>query len=110
MCKRYDNILLPSFESKNIAQKIKHKETNRHLLKYAHYSFKQKLKWVGKKLDCKIIDVTEEYTSKTCGNCGHIDNKLKNKKIYDCKKCKKGKVDRDLNGSRNILIKYLKSL
>lgn len=48
--------------------------------------------------------VREDYTSKTCGKCGYIDNNLGSKKIYDCKKCKI-KIDRDVNGARNILLK-----
>ena len=38
--------------------------------------------------------------------CGNIKYDLKGEKIYKCSKCNY-KEDRDINGSRNILIKYL---
>ncbi len=33
--------------------------------------------------------------------CGNIKDDLKENKVYDCLKCKT-KMDRDINGSRNI--------
>ena len=38
--------------------------------------------------------------------CGNIKYNLRGEKIYECSKCRY-KEDRDINGSRNILIKYL---
>ena len=49
--------------------------------------------------------VTEEYTSKTCTRCGGISDKY-NRRRKECEYCKY-KIDRDINGSRNILIKNL---
>jgi putative transposase len=50
--------------------------------------------------------MTEEYTSKTCTNCGHLHGALGSNKVYDCASC--GVVyDRDAGGSRNILIKNM---
>ena len=55
---------------------------------------------------CNVLEVTEEYTSKTCGKCGFINKKLGANKIFNCNKCKL-QIDRDLNGARNILLKFL---
>ena len=55
---------------------------------------------------CTIDICTEEYTSKTCGQCGTIKN-IGNKDIYCCNKCNLI-IDRDVNGARNIAIKRLK--
>jgi len=55
----------------------------------------------------KINIITEEFTSKTCGNCGWLDEKLLNKNIFNCKSCNL-KLSRDINGARNILLKHLK--
>ncbi|CAG8439319.1 5949_t:CDS:2 [Scutellospora calospora] len=53
-----------------------------------------------------IVECTEEYTSKTCGVCRIINDKLGSSKVFKCKDC--GYVyDRDFNGARNILLKYL---
>ena len=47
----------------------------------------------------------EAYTSKTCCNCGHIDQKLGNKDVYNCKECGI-EVLRDINGAINILLRF----
>ena len=56
----------------------------------------------------EIIIVTEEFTSKTCTNCGCQGTSYDKKRI---KLCKCGvKIDRDINGARNILIKNIKKV
>ena len=55
----------------------------------------------------KYGKIKEWMTSKMCSNCGEIDEKLGSKEIYECKKCKI-KLDRDINGARNIHIKAIK--
>jgi hypothetical protein len=50
--------------------------------------------------------LTQEFTSKTCGNCGNIDSTLGGKKDYKCLNCD-FEADRDHNGARNILIRYM---
>src|SRR5215469_8588846 len=55
---------------------------------------------------CKVIECTEEYTSKTCGHCGQINDKLGGSKTFRCDSCKV-EMDRDANGARNILLKLL---
>ena len=55
----------------------------------------------------ELIEVTEEYTSKTCTNCG-VQSENYNNRI---KKCNCGyKINRDINGARNILIKNIKKV
>jgi len=44
--------------------------------------------------------------SKTCTNCGWINDNLGFQDTFKCKKCKI-EVDRDTTGSRNILLKEL---
>ncbi|RHZ50134.1 hypothetical protein Glove_505g20 [Diversispora epigaea] len=55
---------------------------------------------------CRVIICTEEYTSKTCGCCGHIHRKLGGSKVFRCPSCT-AELDRDINGARNILLRYL---
>jgi transposase len=50
--------------------------------------------------------VTEEYTSQCCSNCGILSNNY-NYRLKICPNCDL-KIDRDINGSRNILIKNWK--
>ena len=55
---------------------------------------------------CRVVICTEEYTSKTCGFCGYIHKKLGGSKVFCCPQCKTN-LDRDINGARNILLRYL---
>ena len=81
------------------------KDTSRTLQQWSHYSFRQILKQKAELNPwCKIIEYNEAYTSKTCGYCGKY-NDMGGSKDY---KCSCGFVmDRDLNGARNILLRYL---
>ena len=57
----------------------------------------------------RVIDTTEEYTSKTCSVCGYLKLNLGGNKVFKCDRCQ-AIIDRDINGARNILIKYLTHL
>ena len=54
----------------------------------------------------RIKLVGEEYTSKTCGVCGVLNQKLGGKTKFVCGECGY-EADRDLNAARNILIKSI---
>jgi putative transposase len=73
----------------------------------SHYKFRQHLINKGNEYGCKIVKVTEEYTSKTCTKCGGMSEEYDKKREKTCKRCGY-KIDRDVNGSRNILLKNLK--
>ena len=49
--------------------------------------------------------INESYTSKTCTRCGNLNSKS-GKETIKCNRCDLVS-DRDLVGSRNILIKFL---
>lgn len=71
-----------------------------------HYNFKQHLINKCNEYGCEIKIVTEEYTSKCCSRCGILSNKYNNR-LKTCINCDLH-IDRDINGSRNILIKNWK--
>ena len=107
----YDTILLPSFNVSNMVKKSKRnlsKVSIRSMLSLGHYKFKQKLKHLCEIYRSKLIEVDESYTTQTCTNCGTI-NKVGGSKIYRCLNCGLT-IERDINGSRNILIKTLSEL
>ena len=104
LCRLFDVVYIPTFETHEMVSKLKHK-TSRAMLGWAHYRFKMKLKSKAEEYSCKVVDCTEEYTSKTCGNCGKISS-IGGKEVWTCKHC--GCVhDRDINGARNILFKQM---
>lgn len=106
----YDVIFLPSFETKGMVtrkdKKIRtlRRNTCRQMMDLNHYQFKLRLKWYANKYGKHVVDCNEAYTSKTRSWDGSIDQNLGSSKII------KGDgfvVHRDINGARNILIKYL---
>jgi len=107
LLKHYDVILFPPFEtSKMVRGKKLSRETKRLMNIFSFYQFKTKLKYkclvTGKKI--KIVD--ESWTSKTCTNCLEINDNLGSSETFKCAHCNLT-IDRDCNGSRNILIKNL---
>ncbi len=110
LVKNYKMIFLPTFETQQMVKKVNRKlttKTARALVTLSHYRFKQMLKHQASKSGCIVVDVTEEYTSKTCSKCGHIHTKLGGSKKFKCPECGHT-LDRDINGAFNILLKALR--
>lgn len=108
----YGLIFLPTFETSQMVVKSRRKlnnKTARNMLTWSHYRFKQTLKHHAVKRSCTVVDVTEEYTSKTCSKCGQLRNKLGGNKIFKCPipDCKHI-MERDKNGAFNIMLKALR--
>ena len=101
----YQKIYLPSFDSQDMVSSNKlHSSSNRMINQLCHFKFKQRLQSkANTKSHCEVYIVTEDYTTKTCTNCGVLNDVQGLKKI-ECKSCKL-KYDRDINGGRNIFIK-----
>jgi hypothetical protein len=82
-----------------------HKTAKRQLLAWNHYKFRDRL------LDrqdehFRVIVQDESYTSKMCGKCDTIKDNLGGSAIFKCDTCGY-RVNRDVNGARNILRKAL---
>jgi len=75
--------------------------TKRRLMALSHYRFREKLKSRAFKFGCKITEVTEYLTSKTCSNCLENNDNLGSSKIFKCSCCNL-LLDRDINASINI--------
>ena len=105
LTENYKSIILPRFESQKMSKNSKRRQANRNLLELQHYKFQERLKEKCLQKHCKLHICTEEYTSKTCGRCGKLQE-IKNYDIFQCNKCNI-QIDRDSNGARNIMLKYL---
>ncbi|CAG8723819.1 1168_t:CDS:2, partial [Dentiscutata heterogama] len=70
LCENYEIILIPKFETSNMVLKNKRKirsKTARMMLTWSHYRFRMFLHHKAREfVSCKVIECTEEYTSKTC--------------------------------------------
>jgi putative transposase len=105
----YQVIFLPTFETSQMvkrAQRKINKKSARQMLTWAHYRFEQIIKHQADRNGSIVVDVSEAYTSKTCGNCGHIHQKLGGSKVFECPNCQTV-IGRDSNGARNILLRAL---
>jgi len=100
---------LISIEDLNVKGMIKNHKLSKHIADASWGNFvtllQYKCDWYGKEL----VKVNRFYpSSKTCGDCGWINQELKlSDREWTCKSC--GVVhDRDVNASRNILKEGLK--
>nr|QYA18551.1 RuvC-like nuclease Rnase H fold [Clandestinovirus] len=107
----FEKVIVPDFNPHEMSVKqtsILNKGTKRAMFCWGHGEFRQRLKTKASLMgrDGDIIITTEEYTSKTCGCCGQIRWDLGSDKKFECSGCG-SKLDRDVNGARNILLKYI---
>lgn len=110
LCATQRVVLLPVFETQQMVKRAARRlssKSARAMLTLSHFRFRQHLLHKAREHPwCKVFIVTEEYTSKTCGACGHLHDKLGGSKRFSCPKCS-AVFDRDWNAARNILLKFL---
>lgn len=109
LCKNFKTIIISYFNIKSMTNKLTRNINNkavRNMLSLSHYAFKMKLISRAEINGNEIIFLDESYTSKTCGKCGTLKENLRGNKIFKCDSCGL-KIDRDINGSRNIMIRLL---
>jgi putative transposase len=106
LTKSFKMIFIPKFESQELVRINKSKKFRRDILSLQHYTFRERLIAKSKlQKNCCVEVCTEEFTSKTCTNCGKI-NYVGSSEVYHCNSCNLT-IDRDINGARNIFIKHL---
>jgi putative transposase len=114
LVERYRVVLLPKFDTQDMVCKSRcyrriGSRTARSMLTWSHYRFRQRLLAKTREYPwCKMLLVDEAYTSRTCGRCGHAGPSFASKTF----RCRSSDgcdfvCDRDLNGARNILLRYL---
>lgn len=110
LCENHQTILIPEFKSQDMTKKEGrriHTKSVRSMLHWSHYRFRQRLLFKATEYPgVQVKVVKEDYTSKTCGNCGELNRELGRSKHFHCPSCN-WQCDRDVNGARNILLKYL---
>ncbi len=110
LCENYRVVLIPTFETQQMVRRRNRKlrsKTARGMCTWSHYRFRQRLKEKAELFPwCTVIECDEAYTSKTCGACGKLHQKLGPNKTFTCPNCDYV-ADRDVSASRNILLRYL---
>lgn len=67
------------------------------------YEFRRQLEYKAEWYGVQLIKVNPAYTSKTCYNCGYInENLILKDRHWVCPNCKSA-LDRDINAAKNIL-------
>lgn len=102
LCKRYNNIILPTLNVRDLVKKVKSKEYRKAILRMSICKFNECLKTKGEIYNTNIItkDVHERYSSRMCSRCMNINSKC-SLEIKTCNKCNLT-IDRDINGAKNI--------
>ncbi|KYC37512.1 transposase [Scytonema hofmannii PCC 7110] len=115
LVKSYKVIFLPTFDSSQMVIKKRNgkkrrinNKSVRQMLTLSHYRFEQHLKQAASRCGVIVVLCNESYTSKTCGNCGHIHHGLGGNKVFKCPHCGI-QISRDVNGARNILLRALQA-
>lgn len=106
---KYDAIILPKLNTKSI---LKHEgglgnNINRKINILSHGKFHDYISWKAKTLGKVVINQDESYTTKTCYQCGFL-NDIGSSKLYVCKHCGHT-CDRDIQSSLNILTRFMSS-
>jgi putative transposase len=104
ICSNYNYVLIPKLNFHNF--KNLNKSAKNKMIAWRHCDFVKRLQNKSREYNTKVIVVEEDYTSMTCTNCGCINNNLGSSKDFNCSNCNIN-IDRDINGSRNILLKYI---
>lgn len=106
LCENYTNVYIPRLnfhDCKKLNRKSKAK-----MSAYRHCEFLNLLQDKTREYtSCKVLEVNESYTSKTCSRCGNQKNNLRNKDVYNCDNGGCGlEMGRDTNASKNIMLRY----
>jgi len=100
-----DVIYFGDIKSHDIVKSSKNKRLNRALGDIKLHLLKKRLVYkVSLYKGKKVYFLNESYTTKTCSACGFINQDVGCSKVFCCPNCKV-KVGRDLNASKNILMK-----
>ena len=71
-----------------------------------HGKLKDRLSQVATYYETIVKTGSEAYTSVTRDLCGRKNSSLSGSQVFECKKCK-CRIGRDINGARNILLRFI---
>ncbi len=86
------------------------KEQKRAMHQWTFNRLRDLLVYKAEECGCVVVDVDPRHTSQRCSRCGHIHrSNRQSQSRFKCQNCG-FELNADLNGSRNIAIKYLASV
>jgi len=108
LLQRFHTIILPNTSSYKWREGRKlHASTKQRTMMLRHGKFAERLVQTATQYQgSRILRGSEAYTSKQCGACGVINDKLGASKVFTCHSCG-ATGDRDIHAARNILLRFL---
>jgi transposase len=123
LCSNFENILIPRFNVKSMIARKARVDENGKFVKASVLSKQTKLCMIAMKhgkfrtrlieksseyAGSQVWTASEEYTTQTCGACLKLNKHVGSSKVFRCPNPECGLViDRDWNGSRNLLVKCM---
>jgi len=99
LCKNHATVVI---EDLNVSGMLSNHKLAQVIADCDFYEFKRQLEYKAKKFGCEIIIIDRWYpSSKTCSQCGHIQDIPLKVRTYNCENCGIS-IDRDLNAAINI--------
>ena len=99
LCKNHAKVVI---EDLNISGMIANHKLAQSIADCGFHEFKRQLTYKAEKFGSEIILADRWYPStKTCSNCGHIQDMPLSERIYNCGGCSQS-IDRDLNAALNL--------
>ncbi|MCV3216703.1 transposase [Plectonema radiosum NIES-515] len=100
LCKNHAKIVVEDLNVSGML--LNHKLAQVIAAKGGFHEFKRQLEYKAKKFGCEIIIASRWFpSSKTCSNCGHIQDMPLKERTYNCISCGHS-MDRDLNAAINL--------
>ena len=99
LCKNHATIVV---EDLNVGGMLKNHKLAQVIADCGFHEFKRQLEYKAKKFGCEVIVADRWFpSSKTCSNCGHIQDMPLKERIYNYESCGHS-MDRDLNAAINL--------
>ncbi|RQH20438.1 RNA-guided endonuclease InsQ/TnpB family protein, partial [Okeania hirsuta] len=89
-------------EDLNVSGMLANHKLAKSIADQGFYEFRRQLEYKCQWYGCELVVVDRFFpSSKTCSNCGHVQDMPLNIRTYDCPECGLS-IDRDLNASINL--------
>ena len=98
-----------AYENLKIPNMMKNHHLARSIGEESWGNFIDYLQYKAESAGCVVVGVNPKDTSKTCSECGNVQEMPLSKRTFHCQKCGMSK-DRDLNASINIFNRALNSV
>ncbi len=97
-----NNYSFIAYEELKIANMVRNHNLAKSISESSWGNFIRLLQYKAESAGCVVVGVNSNNTSKTCSECGNVQEIPLKERTYNCEKCGMSK-DRDLNASINIL-------